>query len=430
MIDAAIRFVLCVLVFWLPYSTAVIETCVIIALLLWIIKRSIILVHQLKSSPSGLSVPLLLRSFKPVSTPIDKPIAVFLIVTFAAALFNSGWQSSLYAWLTKIVEWFVIFYLFVEVFQTVNQVRAALYVWIVTASATALDAFLQTYVTGRDIFMGHPFSIEGATAGFKHNNSLGAYLAVFVPFIFSFLLVPLDWKKRSGVFALALLSTGGLAISLCRAAWLALGFSSLVVIPVLLKSKIVRIFSVVTAAGLLIGYILFMAGAISLPRTGPNTLSDSANWRVQIWMDSLLMVKERPYLGHGINTYMEKFQNYRRKYWQEGGSSGWATMSPVYAHNCYLQMLVESGIFGLLAFLWLFFSLVQSIVTVILRPGNTGNARGVLVGMLAGIVAFLTHSFFDTHFYSLQISSYFWATTGLAISLARLLKEPGLCDIK
>ena len=128
---------------------------------------------------------------------------------------------------------------------------------------------------------------------------------------------------------------------------------------------------------------------------------------------------------------MKKFQDYRKKYyWQAGDKSGWAAMSPVYAHNCYLQMLVETGILGFLAFVWMLFSLVQSVAAVLLRPGNKGNSRIILTGMLTGIVAFLIHSFFDTHFYSLQISTYFWATAGLMIPLARLLKEPHLCDIK
>src|SRR3989338_2864625 len=132
-LDTALRFVLCVLIFWTPYSTAVIEICVILASVLWLMKRSIVFVERIKLSPRTSSTKLFLNSFRPIPTPVDKPISIFLVVTLAAVLFNPGWGNSFYAWLTKIVEWFVIFYLFAESFQTVKHIRVALYVWTVTA---------------------------------------------------------------------------------------------------------------------------------------------------------------------------------------------------------------------------------------------------------------------------------------------------------
>src|SRR6185312_7777369 len=54
---------------------------------------------------------------------------------------------------------------------------------------------------------------------------------------------------------------------------------------------------------------------------------DSAKWRVDIWQESIGMIEDRPLFGHGINTYMKLFQQYRTDKTQ-----------PTYAHNCYIQM--------------------------------------------------------------------------------------------
>jgi len=42
----------------------------------------------------------------------------------------------------------------------------------------------------------------------------------------------------------------------------------------------------------------------------------------------------------------------------------------------------------------------------------------ILLGLICGIFGFLVHSFFDAHFYSLQLSVFFWSMAGIAQALA------------
>src|SRR5262245_46418902 len=73
----------------------------------------------------------------------------------------------------------------------------------------------------------------------------------------------------------------------------------------------------------------------------------ASTWRSQIWEDSLEMIARRPFFGHGPNTYMPVFQEFRRKY------DGNFYYGPTYAHNCYVQIAAEIGLAGLAAFLWI-----------------------------------------------------------------------------
>jgi putative inorganic carbon (HCO3(-)) transporter len=98
--------------------------------------------------------------------------------------------------------------------------------------------------------------------------------------------------------------------------------------------------------------------------------------------------------------------------------------SPTYAHNCFLQLTVETGIIGLTSFLWILFTLFQEALLKINFIYNESKQEAVLViGLLSGILAFLIHSFFDTNFYSLQLSVYLWFMIGILIMATRLKQE-------
>ena len=117
------------------------------------------------------------------------------------------------------------------------------------------------------------------------------------------------------------------------------------------------------------------------------------------------MIKENPFLGKGIGTFMDYFP----KYTQNLGAQ--------YAHNCFLQIWAETGIFSLLSFL-LF---AGSILLRGIRYLWTVPVRGFpfLIGLISSFFAFLVGSFFETHLYSLQLSVLFWFIGGWLLALTK-----------
>jgi O-antigen ligase len=112
----------------------------------------------------------------------------------------------------------------------------------------------------------------------------------------------------------------------------------------------------------------------------------SRDW---IWKDSLSIFRAHPILGTGLGSYETVYPQYAH--------SDGSTVVPQ-AHNDYLQILADAGIFGgvaLLAFLALFFhALIKS-----LRHKDS-KLNAVSLGIGGGIFAMLIHSFFD---FNLQI---------------------------
>ena len=135
--------------------------------------------------------------------------------------------------------------------------------------------------------------------------------------------------------------------------------------------------------------------------------------RWAMWQAALGMIRDRPIVGHGVNTFMANYLDY----WVGG------ERMPRYAHNCYLQVAAETGIVGLAAFLWL-------LAALFLRLGRAARvppfdaSRLLLSGLCAGLVAFAVQAGVDTNFYALRQAALFWVLAGMAVGLSEHAAAP------
>ena len=418
-LDKAIRFFFYLLIFWLPYSPAVIESCVIIAFLLWALKRGVLFtinykrVNGLKENFIGFA-----RAYRPEMGPLVTPVALFLLACFLSTFVSLSPLNSLHRIFTKILEWFVIFSIVVEVFTQKKHVYTAMGILLFTAYATVGDSFVQFYVTQKDIFNAMPLTRGGATAGFHHANSLGGFLTLVVPLSLSLLFI--KWKRKFWSlvsFFFTFTALWSLGITYARMAW----FSALVGIVVLLNflgKRKQSIFFVIILVCISLFYFLRPVTMMEKPRLSMEGVQSAVQWRADIWADTIGMARKSPLLGHGVNTYMQVFQEYRRRPQRR-------LFSPTYAHNCYLQIAAETGLWGLICFLWIIVVFFEKAIKTIRKKClvEQSHLRILLIGMLSGICGFLTHSFFDTNFYSLQLSALLWWAMGITISIDKLLNQ-------
>jgi len=414
--DSVIRFFLYILIFWLPYSPAVVESCVVTALVTWIVKR---IVGMIQEDRANLSFGRKMSNvFKPLPSPLNIPIAVFMIACTISVLRSESFDQSWHNFLTKTVEWFVVYYLVLEVFKEKKHIYIVVGIFLFTSLATAFDGIVQYHITYKDFFLGHPIEPGSrATAGFKTPPALGAYLAVVVLLASSLLFVPRMRRFfRMYVFVVLILSVWALIITYTRGAWLGtlLGLIFFFTTFGYLKNRRKAYIYVGTFA---VSLVVIVAFKMTVTKSvSPGVINrPTAQWRLGIWEDSFKMIKEKPLFGHGINTYMQLFQDYRRK------KDGVHPYDPTYAHNCYVQLMTETGIVGLLSFLWILIQLFRWSWQRIQNSWTSDRTTSIAsVGLLSGIFAYLIHSFFDNNLYSLQLSVYIWVLIGLMVAINQL----------
>jgi putative inorganic carbon (HCO3(-)) transporter len=129
--------------------------------------------------------------------------------------------------------------------------------------------------------------------------------------------------------------------------------------------------------------------------------------RLQIWGDTLHMLRDHPILGAGLRAYTQVMQPYVST----------NRIPELYPHNVYLAMWSELGLLGLAAF-------VALLVMLLWRGWRAfysahDFARPLLWGTSAAFVAIVVHGFFDTPYYKNDLAVEFWIVAALEIAAIR-----------
>ena len=156
------------------------------------------------------------------------------------------------------------------------------------------------------------------------NANYYAYICELVTIVLVFALIQYGMKPL--YWAAIVANIGGIFLSGCRSAWLAIFFGVLVV---LLCLKKYRQLSVTAVFGAIALTLTFLLPGLLFPRIG--TMKSDTNLRVLIWKTAIGYINAHPLFGQGMITYYLI-------------STGRA--HDTHAHNLFLDPLVNFGIIG------------------------------------------------------------------------------------
>ncbi len=152
------------------------------------------------------------------------------------------------------------------------------------------------------------------------------------------------------------------------------------------KSKFLLIAGILAIIFGLFGAVIMLGGDQSLLRgIGLSNSGDVSSGRTHFWAVALKIFFDYPILGAGLNAFGAAFTVYDT--WN-------GTFRIEQAHNEYLQILADAGIFGfacVAAFIYLLFRKSASAIETADSIYRKSAARGAL----AGCFGILIHSFFD-----------------------------------
>ena len=228
------------------------------------------------------------------------------------------------------------------------------------------------------------------TSSFNHYNSFGGYLVVALSLVSALLLVDTYPKfKARSLSVLAILSTMAIIFTFSRGSWTAM-FISFIFLATLSRQNIKWLMPVFITVVVLFLFPVFYERLLFTFKAG----GDSDRFRY--WLAAWKMINAHPFLGIGVGTFMANFSKFL-----PGSNIS-------YAHNCYLQIWAETGIFALLCFGGFVVSVAYFGIKKFIISRDF-----ILLGLLSGVVGFLVHSFFDTDLYSLRLAILFWVWVGL-----------------
>jgi len=243
-------------------------------------------------------------------------------------------------------------------------------------------------------------------ATLENPNVLAEYLVLVIP-------VTLGALWTTGKFARKAIYAGltgalilCLVLTFSRGAWLGLVLA-LVVFAILKEPRLFILFMVLALI-----FPLFMPTVVLDRIASIGSMEDSSNaFRVTIWIAAFRMIKD--YWLTGIGLGLSAFARVYRDYMIAGTPAQ-------HAHNLYLEMGIEIGIAGVLAFLWM---IASGLARALDRIKTNDRYSFILAGVVGALGGHLLHGLFDYVWYSPRIVMAFWLVFGMMAALSSLEKS-------
>jgi len=314
----------------------------------------------------------------------------WLFISGVVSLFSSlDIRVSLRLLIAGVIEPIVLFYLIINNLKGIRQVKLVVYALIVSAAFAAGYGLWQIFLTVSRT--GNPFDYRIVSV-FYSPAIFGEILLLSFPLVVVTRISLQEPKRAVGLLLDVVL--GGMIVALLltitRSAWLGL----LVSLAVLLVSREFRsyCYSRVSIVSIVLIFLVMQSGAVSelsgvldLFQRRPVSLSDfgdpttSIGERIFAWQTALVMIIDNP-LGIGLGMFRQIWPTYQPY------SAGLDA-----AHNLLLDIGVEMGVLGLIAFIWIVIDSVRTGIRLVRTSLDPYVAR-LGLGILSGLAGYFAHA--------------------------------------
>ncbi len=261
---------------------------------------------------------------------------------------------------------------------------------------------------------------ERVSSTLGNANFLGGYFLMIIPVAAALFIVSKDLKRNIYYGAITAVSLFLLIKTETVNAWLAAGFAlGVFFFFTVLSFREERKKALVLVVSLVLGTAVFVAavnpqGALDkLSNIGRgNTLAEKG--RAVMWQAGYKMIKEKPLTGFGPGSYRIFVPLYESRVLKTPGYEKHPFQMTKDAHNDFIQLWAETGVFGLLLFLC--FSVVAIFAGLLKTINNEGRRGPLYAGMFSALVGFLVHSFFNFPMRIAPIALLFWVYSGVLLS--------------
>lgn len=344
------------------------------------------------------------REWHPTRTPLEIPLAVFLLAGLIGIAVSPDHVGALGIYRAYFIEPAVLFYLALDLLRKPDDFRIVLAGFAAGTTVFAianLGAWAHALATTRlvDIDLGN-----APKALYTSPNSVAMFLEPAVTLAAGFALYSSNRRDRTAALVCLPFLLASLVATLSRAGLLTLAVLALVALITIRRRRL--------KLGLLVAGVVAGVGLLQIPaiklrmahQFDPSYPYNTFEGRLQIWSDTLHMLRDHPIFGAGLRGYAIVMRPYVTT--PKG-------LPELYAHNIFLSMWVEIGLLGLAAFAVLLGMLLWRGWTSFSKA--EGFPKALLWGTSAAFVAITVHGLFDTPYYGNDLSVEFWMLAALEI---------------
>lgn len=340
-------------------------------------------------------------------------LMAFIVIYFLAALTSFARGKSLAIWAVYLA-FMATYFLIIHLIRSRKDLHRLLVTFVLSGLAVCLYGIAQ-YVFGWDtaqawmdeeMFSDIKMRIY-STLG--NPNVLGEYILLVLPAAIGLFWTGKGFWQKATYLGITGVLFVALILTFSRGCWVGLLFAAAIFITF--------------AAGKLWG--LGLVALPVLPALLPESIinrftsigdmkDSSTSYRVYIWMGTLAMIRD--FWVSGIGMGAEAFTQVYPFYSYSG------IVAP-HSHNLFLQILVESGIVGIVIFGLILLLFIKKMVVGYQWGGGKGAPLSTMITALsAGIGGFLLQGMFDNCFYNYRVMLVFWMVLAMAMACTTVAK--------
>jgi len=223
-----------------------------------------------------------------------------------------------------------------------------------------------------------------------HPNVMAGYLVIIFPISISLLLFSwreMNWWIKLSSISASLLIPITLILTQSRAAWIA--FTLVILLVIFFRYRLGWIIIILSGiAGIGGVYMLGLNNIIDM--VSSSGAISGIDGRVEIWSRAIYMIQDFAFTGVGMGTFGDVADLLYPFFLYAPGTIP-------HAHNLFLQVAVDLGVMGLVAWLAVVMGILitawQLYKTCI--AGNKAISRAIGVGMIGSVIALLEQGILD-----------------------------------
>jgi O-antigen ligase/tetratricopeptide (TPR) repeat protein len=324
-----------------------------------------------------------------IRTPIDMVVLAFLSIAILS-MFTSVYPYASRIQLYRIITYTGIFYI---VINTLYNRRPRLLMWGLVLFGGGFAIVGLVLLGGR--LVGLKTTLSGnhyLSLTFVNHNHFAGYMEMITMLTIGFAMAHRG-MKRVVLMGLGIVGSIAIVMSLSRGGIISFagGLMFFLITMAICRARVKDILMVASLmVFVLIG--LYSLGSLETVMERLYTLGtplETGIARIAVWKDTLKMVFDKPWLGWGLGTFEYVYPRY-----QGMGAGEYAVK---HAHNDYLELTAELGIFGLLlaslGITVLFMSILKKLVKLDKRP-----YQAIGLGALSACLSLLLHGMTDFNF--------------------------------
>ncbi|MBP7654573.1 O-antigen ligase family protein [Candidatus Dependentiae bacterium] len=341
-----------------------------------------------------------------VSTPLDKPIFVFILVCALSSargvlIRQVDNPKEAFFYVLKLLEYFFVYYLVVNTVKSKHEVRRYITVFIIVLAFTCIDGLRQMEV-----------GVSRVSTPFEDTpepNTLGGYLLFMIGLVGAMAIMGVKIWNKLFLWILFPLVVWVFLHTLSRGSYLGY-FPVLITLTFLLPSQ-KRIFGllILIVSILLISYLPEgIKSRIERTFQGPN------EYRIPIIAGEEKTVRLDSSSGSRITKY-ESILNY----WAEYPIFGLGITGAGFVDSSIFRTIGELGLFGILSLVWLFYTILSETFNAYKHSRNSLN-KSICIGYICGLIGLLVHATTANTFFLIRIMGPFWFLTGIIFMIPPL----------